>query len=257
MQLTFTLTREQLDRDPQGCAVWQRVDRVRALAGDTVALLISDLWDRHWSAGATARSAALAPRVDRLAAYLRDAGALIVHAPSDTAAFYANHPARRRLLAHAADAADAAGAEGAPRRDLPRLPLPIDDSDGGSDTAEPPGEVNRKVWTRQHEAVRIDPARDVIADDEGPLIRSYLRTRGIGLIIYAGVHTNMCVLHTRSFSLLPTLEAGWDCALAAAYTDAMYNPARPPYVSHEAGTRLVCDHIRKHFCPTIEGEVPQ
>ena len=34
-------------------------------------------------------------------------------------------------------------------------------------------------------------------------------------------------------------------------TDAMYNPAKRPQVSHFRGTELVIEHIEKHWCPTI------
>ena len=34
-------------------------------------------------------------------------------------------------------------------------------------------------------------------------------------------------------------------------TDAMYNPAMPPYVSHNEGTRLVIEYIEKFWCPSI------
>jgi hypothetical protein len=39
-------------------------------------------------------------------------------------------------------------------------------------------------------------------------------------------------------------------ALIRDLTDALYNPARPPYVSHEEGTRLVVEYIEKFWCPT-------
>jgi hypothetical protein len=32
----------------------------------------------------------------------------------------------------------------------------------------------------------------------------------------------------------------------------MYNPAMPPYVSHEQGTRLVVEYIEKFLCPTVK-----
>jgi hypothetical protein len=40
-------------------------------------------------------------------------------------------------------------------------------------------------------------------------------------------------------------------ALVRDLTDAMYNPARPPYVSHAEGTRLVVEYIEKFWCPTV------
>ena len=42
-----------------------------------------------------------------------------------------------------------------------------------------------------------------------------------------------------------------ECALVRDMTDAMYNPARPPHVSHADGTRLVIEYIEEHYCPTL------
>ena len=40
-------------------------------------------------------------------------------------------------------------------------------------------------------------------------------------------------------------------ALVRDLTDAMYNPAMRPYVSHRDGTRLVVEYIEKFWCPTV------
>ena len=42
--------------------------------------------------------------------------------------------------------------------------------------------------------------------------------------------------------------------LIRALTDAMYNPAMPPYVSHEEGTNLVVGYIEKFWCPTMTSD---
>ena len=44
---------------------------------------------------------------------------------------------------------------------------------------------------------------------------------------------------------------GVRCILVRDLTDAMYNPAQPPNVSHSRGTELVIEHIEKYWCPTI------
>ncbi|MGC3956352.1 MAG: isochorismatase family protein [Propionicimonas sp.] len=243
-ELRLPLRSFSLARDPAGCAVWQEHLQERAFDPRTVALLISDMWDQHWSAGATHRVAQLAPRIDALADRLRRLGAQIVHAPADTEPFYADHPARLRLL----------GTTIRPEpvvREVTVVPSPVFDSDGGSDTGEPQAMVDTRVWTRQHPSIHIDEERDVIAHDEGTLIRSYLRDHGITTIIYAGVHANLCVLRTRTFSIVPSLRVGFDTVLAGRFTDAMYNPAQRPYVAHDVGTRLVVEHIAKHYCPVV------
>ena len=65
-----------------------------------------------------------------------------------------------------------------------------------------------------------------------------------------GVHTNMSVLG-RSFGIRQMVRWGLSVALVRDLTDTMYNPAMPPYVSHDEGTRLVVEYIEKFWCPTI------
>src|SRR6185312_1629208 len=48
------------------------------------ALVICDMWDRHWCKSATERVGELAPHINALANALRARGALIIHCPSDT-----------------------------------------------------------------------------------------------------------------------------------------------------------------------------
>ena len=65
-----------------------------------------------------------------------------------------------------------------------------------------------------------------------------------------GVHTNMCVLN-RTFGIKQMVRWGVAIGLVRDLTDAMYNPAMPPYVSHDAGTQLVIEYIEKFWCPTL------
>jgi nicotinamidase-related amidase len=205
------------------------------------ALIAVDVWDNHWSRGAAERVNALVPRIDATIRAARDLGVLIIHAPSDVVAFYGGHPARERALA-------------VPRLDLPELapqddpPLPIDDTDGGSDTGEPSW---YHAWTRQHPAVEISD-RDMISAD-GAEVYSILRANDVRHVLVCGVHTNMCILN-RPFAIKRLVRWGFDVALVRDLTDAMYNPARPPYVSHEEGTRLVVEYIEKFWCPTVTSD---
>ena len=67
---------------------------------------------------------------------------------------------------------------------------------------------------------------------------------GIEHLFIMGVHTNMCVLN-RSFAIKQMVRWGKQVALVRDLTDAMYNPARPPYVSHAEGTDLVIGYIER------------
>lgn len=213
--------------------------------GARIALCICDVWDRHWSRGATRRVNELAPRVNDLATALRSAGALVIHAPSGTLDAYEGTPARLR-----AEALDLLRFP--PARPPVQWPaLPIDDSDGGSDTdAGDGGETpDTPVWTRQHPAITIDHERDIISD-LGAEIYTTIVERDITHYIITGVHANMCIIN-RTFGIKEALGWGVRAFFTRDLTDAMYNPARAPYVSHDEGTRLVTGYIERFLCPTI------
>lgn len=237
--LHLNLRSHVLDHNERGWAIWREETRQQTLPAERVAIVICDMWDQHWSRGAAERVGAMVPRMDSVLARARAKGVHIIHAPSETMAFYADHPARRRILALPSIAPP-------PDRVLPDPPAPIDDSDGGSDTGEP--EMSQ-VWTRQHPGLTIDPAQDVISDN-GREVYSYLRHHAVEQVLIMGVHTNMCILR-RSFAIKQMVKWGQPIALVRDLTDTMYNPARAPYVSHDAGTQLVIGYIERFWCPSV------
>jgi nicotinamidase-related amidase len=240
----FTLRTQKLETH-NGYNDWVVHEEQARVDPAKMAVIICDMWDRHWSTGATVRGGRIAPAVNRAVSRARERGALIIHAPSECDAFYAGHPARERFLAvprpehipHAVELKDWAH--------------PIDSSGGGSDTTAideyPP---NTLVWKRQNEQIVIDEARDLVSCDDGDRVFAHLEARGIDFIVFMGVHTNMCVLY-RSFGILNMRRYGKQTVLARDLTDAMYDPALPPYVSHADGTRLITEYIEKFYCPTI------
>ena len=124
--------------------------------------------------------------------------------------------------------------------------LPIDDSDEGSDTGEP---APFHAWSRQHAALVIDHNLDAISDS-GREVYSLLKMWDVRRVLLMGVHTNMCILN-RSFGIKQMVRWGVPIALVRDLTDAMYNPARAPYVSHSEGTQLVIGYIERFWCPSI------
>lgn len=238
--------RQELRPVRDGRMEWTPVSETLSLEPERSAIIIVDMWDRHWCTGANLRGAPLADRIDRAVRRARSEGFLIVHAPSDVASYYAGTPARERFLAEA-DATPAPIV-----RDIAPPPSPLDASDGGSDTpradAFPPNTI---VWTRQTERIAIDQERDLICDDEGDALFGCLSRRGIRSLIYMGVHTNMCVVG-RSFGIIAMLRRGMSALLARDLTDTMYNPARSPYVAHDEGTRLYTGYVEKFLCPTLD-----
>jgi len=213
------------------------------------AVVICDMWDKHWCASATRRGGAIAPKIDQLAKAVRSRGGFIVHAPSDCMAFYEGTP-QRALAKNAPKAEPPTPLHGWRYLDLDREgPLPIDDADGGCD-CEPQCKTGR-AWTREHPAVEVAP-QDAVSQD-GQEIFNLFRRRGIKHVIYCGVHANMCVLG-RTFGVRQMTDWGFDCVLARDLTDTMYNPRMRPQVSHEKGTGLVVEHYERYWCPTTTSE---
>jgi nicotinamidase-related amidase len=243
--MSLTFRQRRLESDSSGYLTWKIEARPASLAAQATALVLCDVWDRHWCRGAEERLAKLLPQMVRVVQAARARGILIVHAPSETMDFYKDSLARRRVL-------QAVPVEPPPDILHPETPLPIDDSDGGGDTDNNPAGVDVEVWTRQHPAIPVDPERDVFSDSGNELF-SYYQQRGIKNILIMGVHTNMCILN-RTFAIKQMVRWGFTVALIRDLTDAMYNPAMPPYVEHAEGTRLVVEYIEKFWCPTILSE---
>ena len=247
--LRLSLRRQQLAY-AGGYAAWEVEHTPCAWPAAQTALVLCDVWDRHTCRGAEQRLEQLLPRMNEVVRVLRQKGALVVHAPSDTMPFYEGASARQRAL-------QAARVQPPPNLDHDDPPLPVDASDGGCDTlpdeAHPRHERGMPYpWTRQHPAIEIDQERDAISA-RGQEHYNLYRERGITHVLIMGVHTNMCILN-RTFAIKQMVRWGLDVALVRDLTDAMYNPARPPYVSHEAGTRLIIEYIEKFWCPSVASD---
>ena len=241
VDLHLTLRSRRVVTDDDGFIDWRTRGRPVIWPTSETALVLCDVWDRHWCRGAEARLAKLLPGLNAAASAAREKGVLIVHAPSDTLDFYAGHPARKRAL-------EAPPVEPPPEIDHDDPPTPVLTHDPTS--CDTPPDTPARVWTRQHAEIEINPDRDVISDD-GRELYSLYRARSITRVLIAGVHANMCMLG-RSFAIKQMVRWGMDVALVRDLTDAQYSPAQPPYVPHDVGTRLVVEFIEKFWCPSIE-----
>lgn len=240
-------------------------ERIESWKPDETAIIVCDVWDYHHCRNAVRRLEEFAPRLDAVLRKAREAGATIIHAPSDCMPAYADHPARKRamevpLTGHVpygiADWCSKLPAEEG------RL-YPIDQSDGGEDDDPTEHAAWRKTltelgrdpnlpWKRQSDLITINSTKDFLSDRGGE-IWNVLESRGIRNVILTGVHVNMCVLG-RPFGLRQMARAGKNVVLMRDMTDAMYNPARWPYVSHFTGNDRVIEHIERFVCPTVTSD---
>jgi nicotinamidase-related amidase len=218
------------------------------------ALIICDMWDDHWCKSAATRVGELAGPLNDMVKAARGKGIFIIHAPSTCTDFYKDTPQRKRAQAapFAATPAPLATAERwgtawcwtDPKREAV---LPIDDSDMGCDCL-PTKCTIRPPWTRQINTIEI-AAPDAITDN-GQETWNLLAERGITNVMICGVHLNMCVLG-RPFAIRQLVNLGKNVALIRDMTDTMYNPERPPGVSHFEGTDLMIEHVEKFWCPSF------
>ncbi len=217
------------------------------------ALIVCDMWDDHWCKSAARRVVEMAGPLNETVKAARERGVFVIHAPSTCVDFYKDTPQRRRAQ-QAKFSPTPAPLAASPRWGTAWCwpdggregVLPVDDSDMGCDCA-----VKcpiREAWTRQIDVITLAP-EDAITDN-GQETWNLLAERGIENVILCGVHLNMCVLG-RPFGIRQMRHLGKNVALLRDLTDTMYNPERPPAVSHFAGTDLVVQHVEKYWCPTF------
>jgi type 1 glutamine amidotransferase/nicotinamidase-related amidase len=234
--------------EPAGSGQFKVVYQTVRWDARKTAVIICDMWARHWCNGACKRGAEMAPRMNEFVGEARKRGALIVHAPSGGMDLYADHPARERAKGapRAANLPDGIGGWCRQIESEKRGEWPLDQSDGGCD--DQPRCPSREMDRRQ--AAPLEIRDDDAVTDSGVECWSLFEARAVENVILVGVHTNMCVIG-RPFGLRNMVRFGKNVLLVRDLTDTMYNPRKAPFVSHVRGTELIVEHIEKFVCPTI------
>lgn len=245
---TLPLKLRRLVQTKAATGQWEQVTNGVAWESSVTAVVICDMWDKHWCKGASERVAEMAPRMNQVIAELRQRGVLIIHCPSETMKFYEG-TAGRKLAQSAPAAAVKLPLQGWCSLDsVMEPPLPIDDSDGGCDDL--PQCAQGSPWRREIATIEVQPG-DAITDSAEAY--NLMRQRGITNVIVMGVHQNMCVLG-RPFSIRQMVYEGQNVVLMRDLTDSMYNSRRKPRVDHFTGNDLMTWHIEKYWCPTITSD---
>jgi nicotinamidase-related amidase/type 1 glutamine amidotransferase len=240
---SFSLTVQH--RDQAGRPVSRKV----TIDPGKTAVVVVDMWDRHWCKTYTARVANMVPRMNRTLTAARKLGIQVVHAPSDVIGFYKDHPRRAAMLAIKACPA--------PKR----VPVKLPSGPCGRDRCECGPKMlcrGRKAWTRQHKDLTIS-AGDLIADcNNARELLNLTQTRGIDTLLYMGVASNMCVIH-RSCGMIRMKSHGLNVMFLADLVNAITaNGADPstrrpdPNFTPAKGSALVRRHLEKHLAPSLE-----
>jgi nicotinamidase-related amidase len=226
---------------------WYIANEIKEWNTSETAIIICDMWDRHWCKGAAARVAEMAPFMNDVISIARKRGILIVHAPSECMAFYKNHPARKLGQKYKSKKAMDLITRDKLVSEKDAV-WPIDQSDEGCDCT-PECKVGPPwPWTRQIGIIEIYD-NDAISDS-GAEIAGLFYKKGIKNVILMGVHTNMCVIG-RSFGLRNMVRFGMNVVLMRDMTDTMYDSKQWPVVNHFTGNSLINEYIETYVCPTI------
>lgn len=165
------------------------------------AVVVVDMWDRHWCQRASVMIDDLAQRLDPWLECLRSSGVTIVHCPSDTTNYYREHPARKALKA------------------LPEIPRTSTDT---STVPKPPmPEYERRCpckplcywdrnWSRQHPAIKIDETDYIVNGNTSGELDRICRHFGIQHLVYVGEALNKCILDRKS-GIRSMLGLGYQC----------------------------------------------
>ncbi len=212
--------------------------------GDT-AVIICDMWDRHWCKGASRRVAEVAPRMNSVLKRLRSQGVLIAHAPSDVVDYYENHPARQLTL----ELSKGITLEKNPAHEEivkkePTIPVDIYRRECDCGPVKCP---QGNPWRKQIETLDILD-NDLIGD--GLELLHAFKARGITNVIIMGVHTNLCVVG-RPFGIRSLVSHGFNTVLMRDMTDCMAPREEMPYTDHFTALDYVVWHIERYLCGTI------
>src|SRR5437868_14219524 len=90
--------RRQVESAPKS-GEWKSETKTLQWESKKTAIIICDMWDKHWCKGATERVAEMAPRMNEVVKAARAKGVFIIHSPSDTMKFYEGTPQRKRAQA--------------------------------------------------------------------------------------------------------------------------------------------------------------
>jgi len=213
------------------------------------AVVVIDMWDRHWCETYTARVGNMVPRMNETLAAARRLGIQIVFAPSETLDFYRDHPARKAMQA-------------IPQQPLPeRIEFNPPGPPGGRDCCEcGPDRPCRSglVWTRQHPDLKI-AKRDLIVDcNNHRELLNLCGHRGIDTQLYMGVASNMCVIH-RSCGVGNMTRHGQSCFVVADLVEAITANGCDPATKQKdlnftpaRGTARVQRYLEQQVAGTIE-----
>ena len=214
------------------------------------AVVVIDMWDRHWCKTYTERVGNMVPRMNETLAAARKLGIQVVFAPSDVLGFYGDAPQRKAMLAIPQQPVPATVAF-----DPPGPPGPTDFCECGPD--QPCKKKSYGRWSRQHPGLVI-AGGDLLGDcNNGRELLSLCAQRKIDTLLYMGVASNMCVQY-RGMGIRAMKRHGLKALVVADLVNAIsangLGPDGKPdrNFTPAKGSARVQRHIEQHVAPTLQ-----
>ena len=209
------------------------------------ALIVLDMWDRHWCPEAELRVDRLAPDLNAAIGRARSRGVVVIHAPGEVVHQYADHPARQRVDSI-----------------TPFGPLPQDVFYRNLKEGEPLHllfsldylQIHTPIdagipWRLQHSAIDIDDSDYISAN--GTEIDCILRQHKITTVLLTGVHTNVC-LTRRPYGIRGLKQLGYKPVVVRDLTAALYCDDWVPGLKYDEAEDQIFTHIETWLCPTTD-----
>jgi len=209
---------------------------------DQTALLICDVFNKHWCKSHSELYDAVAQKIGRVVTAFHQKGMLVVHSPAECMDYYLATMQFQRMVEYLQCPPPEH------KQDVPAPDPPI--TSKLQCPCTPPCEM-QYTWDREHPCIPL-AEQDIICD-QGNAICSYLQKHGITALFYTGFALNMCMLH-RTFGIPQMLRWGLDCVFIRDLTEVFYNPKDPPCVTHETALEMMIQYVERTYCPSVTSE---
>jgi len=161
----------------------------------TKALLLIDIWDKHWDTATSTCIKPLIKKINFFAQKFRADKNIVIHCPAGDVQFESRilddnpYTAPPQFSIH--DALDEIVKAGFPDKYLP----PIDKKLLGKDD-----NYNEWCWGKIHDKLMIDDS-DYLSSNSNHIL-NILKHYGVEEVYYAGMHVNICMLYAYQYSII-------------------------------------------------------
>lgn len=217
---------------------WEYVHRKYNIDCDKSAIIICDVWDKHWDLGAEKRMNVLAQKINDFIKIATALGMTIIHSPHDTDTYYSNHPCfiPERYIDPSIDIIDPLSIWNV----YHRIESPIKPVSKQYET--------KLVWTMQNSAIEINDS-DYISTDSYRIF-GLLKSLNVENIFYVGCHLNACIMW-RPLGVIQAKHLYYNVFFIEELIDILYDVTNVPYINHEQALVVIKDFIRSFFTDSV------